>query len=468
MSKILPKTFLWGGATAANQIEGAWDQDGKGPSYVDGLIVSRDIKKRYDKLGEGETYFPSHQAIDFYTHYKEDIALFAEAGFKAYRMSIAWTRIFPKGDENEPNEKGLEFYDKVFEELAKHDIEPIVTLSHFEMPQYLIDTYGGWGNRKLVSFFENYVRVIFNRYKGKVRYWLTFNEINMAMFLPQMALGIKTDASEEEKYQAIHHQFLASAVAVKVGHEIDSNNQIGAMLGYAPIYPLTSKPLDVFLTKMKELQKLFFADVQMTGKYPKRMCHYFEEQGISIVMSDNDEQLLAENPCDYLGFSYYTSTTMSGNKDKDLSEGNGILGERNPHLEESEWGWQIDSTGLRFGLNVLYDRYEKPLMIVENGLGAKDTVEPDGEIKDPYRIAYLRAHIADMKAAILEDGVNCIGYTAWGCIDLVSAGTGQMSKRYGLIHVDREDDGSGTLKRTRKESFYWYQKTISSNGEDLA
>lgn len=465
MSKTnMPEGFLWGGATAANQIEGAWNEDGKGPSYVDGLIASRDIQKRYAKNAPEDSYFPSHQAIDFYHRYKEDIALFAEAGFKTYRMSIAWSRIFPNGDETKPNEKGLAFYDNVIDELIKHQIEPILTISHFEMPQYLIDEYGGWANRKLIDFYANYAKVLFKRYKGKVKYWLTFNEINMAMFLPQMALGIRIDATDEEKYQAIHHQFVASALAVKHGHEVDPNNQIGAMLGYAPIYPLTAKPADVFVAKQKELQKLFFADVQLKGYYPERMLAYFAAQAINVHFAEGDSELLADYPCDYLGFSYYTSTTMSNNKDKDLSEGNGILGERNPYLEESEWGWQIDALGLRFGLNVLYDRYEKPLIIVENGLGAVDEIEDNGEIIDDYRISYLEAHIKAMQDAITIDGVNCFGYTAWGCIDLVSAGTGQMSKRYGLIHVDRDNEGKGTLNRTKKKSFYWYKDLIEQNG----
>lgn len=460
----MPEGFLWGGATAANQIEGAWNLDGKGPSFVDGLIASRDIQKRYAKNAPADSYFPSHQAIDFYHRYKEDIALFAEAGFKTYRMSIAWSRIFPKGDETNPNEKGLQFYDLVIEELIKYNIEPIVTISHFEMPQYLIDQHGGWANRKLIEFYTNYSKALFDRYKGKVKYWLTFNEINMAMFLPQMALGIAINATEEEKYQAIHHQFVASALAVKYGHEIDPENQVGAMLGYAPIYPLTSKPEDVFVTKQKELQKFFFSDVQLKGKYPKRMLSYFKFHSINLKFGEKDLEIIANYPSDYLGFSYYTSTTMSNNKDKDLSEGNGILGERNPHLKESEWGWQIDSLGLRYGLNVLYDRYEKPLIIVENGLGAVDQVEDDGKINDDYRINYLEAHIKAMQDAIIIDGVNCFGYTAWGCIDLVSAGTGQMSKRYGLIYVDRDDEGNGTLNRKKKKSFYWFKNLINNNG----
>ena len=464
--KGFPEGFFWGGATAANQFEGGWDADGKGPSVIDQLTCSRDFAERFAGVGD---YHPSHIGIDFYNRYKEDIALFAEMGFRMFRMSIAWTRIFPNGDELEPNEAGLAFYDDVFDELAKYGIEPLVTISHFEMPQYLVDHYGGWKNRKLIGFFERYATTLFERYQGKVNYWLTFNEINMATFLPQISIGSKAEAGENQEeimYQALHHQFVASALATKAARAIDPDNRIGCMIAYAPVYPLSAKPEDVWSAQRKEEEKLFFSDVHARGYYSPSKLAYFATKGINVTFEQGDEEILAAHTVDFISFSYYASSAASFAQSGVPGEGNALMGEKNPYLAESEWGWQVDPLGLRVALNTFHSRYQLPLMVVENGLGAVDEIV-DGKIHDDYRISYLRDHVKAMRDAIVLDGVDLVAYTSWGCIDLVSAGTGEMAKRYGYIYVDRNNDGSGSLDRLKKDSFYWYQKAIASKGEDL-
>ena len=464
--KGFPEGFFWGGATAANQFEGGWDADGKGPSVIDQLTCSRDFAERFAGVGD---YHPSHIGIDFYNRYKEDIALFAEMGFRMFRMSIAWTRIFPNGDELEPNEAGLAFYDDVFDELAKYGIEPLVTISHFEMPQYLVDHYGGWKNRKLIGFFERYAITLFERYQGKVNYWLTFNEINMATFLPQISIGSKAEAGENQEevmYQALHHQFVASALATKAARAIDPDNRIGCMIAYAPVYPLSAKPEDVWSAQRKEEEKLFFSDVHARGYYSPSKLAYLATKGINVTFEQGDEEILAAHTVDFISFSYYASSAASFAQSGVPGEGNALMGEKNPYLAESEWGWQVDPLGLRVALNTFHSRYQLPLMVVENGLGAVDEIV-DGKIHDDYRISYLRDHVKAMRDAIVLDGVDLVAYTSWGCIDLVSAGTGEMAKRYGYIYVDRNNDGSGSLDRLEKDSFYWYQKAIASNGEDL-
>ena len=464
--KGFPEGFFWGGATAANQFEGGWDADGKGPSVIDQLTCSRDFAERFAGVGD---YHPSHIGIDFYNRYKEDIALFAEMGFRMFRMSIAWTRIFPNGDELEPNEAGLAFYDDVFDELAKYGIEPLVTISHFEMPQYLVDHYGGWKNRKLIGFFERYATTLFERYQGKVNYWLTFNEINMATFLPQISIGSKAEAGENQEeimYQALHHQFVASALATKAARAIDPDNRIGCMIAYAPVYPLSAKPEDVWSAQRKEEEKLFFSDVHARGYYSPSKLAYLATKGINVTFEQGDEEILAAHTVDFISFSYYASSAASFAQSGVPGEGNALMGEKNPYLAESEWGWQVDPLGLRVALNTFHSRYQLPLMVVENGLGAVDEIV-DGKIHDDYRISYLRDHVKAMRDAIVLDGVDLVAYTSWGCIDLVSAGTGEMAKRYGYIYVDRNNDGSGSLDRLKKDSFYWYQKAIASNGEDL-
>lgn len=475
----LPKNFLWGGAVAATQMEGGWNEGGKGPSVTDVMTGGANGVSR--KITDGimdDVYYPNHEAVDFYHHYKEDIALFAEMGFKCFRTSIAWTRIFPCGDEEEANEEGLVFYDKVFDELLKYGIQPVITLSHFEMPLHLAKEYGGWMNRKLIDFYVRFARVCFERYKDKVTYWMTFNEINNQMNYRNDTFGwtnsgvrfSQFDNGEEAMYQASHHELVASALAAKAGHEINPDFQIGCMIAMVPIYPYSCRPEDMILSVQEMHSRYFFSDIQCRGNYPGYAKKMFERKGFHIVMEPEDEKILAEGTVDYIGFSYYMTNVVDSQKNRDVSGAVNATSPHtveNPYISETEWGWAIDPVGLRYALNVLYERYEKPLFIVENGYGAIDVKKEDGTCDDSGRIAYLRTHIEEMKKAVCEDGVKLIGYTPWGCIDIVSFTTGEMKKRYGFIFVDKNDDGSGTLERSRKKSFEWYQKVISSNGERL-
>ena len=476
MSKF-PKEFLWGGATAANQYEGAYNVGGKGLSVQD-VTPRGGIPVSDNDLNPFITELPTEdnlklEGIDFYHRYKEDVALFAEMGFKVFRTSIAWSRIFPNGDELEPNEEGLQFYDNLFDELAKYGIEPLVTLSHYETPLHLARKYNGWVNRDLIGFYERYVRTVFNRYKNKVKYWLTFNEINSVLHVPFISGGIATPVeklSKQDLYQAVHHELVASALATKVGHEINPGFKIGCMVLAMPTYPMTPKPEDVLAAREFENQNYLFSDIHARGKYPKYIQRFFKENDINIKFESGDKELLAENTVDFISFSYYMSSVQAHDPENYQSSiGNLLGGIANPYLESSEWGWQVDPIGLRIVLNNLYDRYQLPLFIVENGLGAKDVLieGADGPtVDDDYRIDYLKKHLQQVGEAI-EDGVELLGYTTWGCIDLVSASTAQMSKRYGFIYVDKNDDGSGTLNRYKKKSFYWYKEVIESNGETL-
>ncbi|MEK4668426.1 6-phospho-beta-glucosidase [Niallia sp. FSL R7-0271] len=465
MGKRFPEGFLWGGAVAANQLEGAYKEDGKGLSTAD--VSPHGIMSPPDESMTAYNLY--HDGIDFYHKYNEDIALFAEMGFKAFRLSIAWTRIFPNGDETEPNEKGLAFYDNVFDELKKYNIEPVVTISHYEMPLALVKNYGGWKNRKVVEFYEHFARTVFTRYKDKVKYWMTFNEINVILHAPFTGGGLLFDEGENKKnsqYQGAHHQFIASALAVKAGHEIIPGSQIGCMIASMVTYPYTSKPEDMFAAMQQDRQTLFFSDVQARGSYPGYMKRYFRDNNIEIVMEEGDEQLLKEGTVDYIGFSYYMSFVASTDPEHQKTSGNLLEGVKNPYLASSEWGWQIDPKGLRIVLNQLHDRYQKPLFIVENGLGAVDTLNEDGTVQDDYRIDYLQSHLEEVREAI-EDGVELIGYTSWGPIDLVSASTAELRKRYGYIYVDRDSEGKGTNDRIKKKSFHWYKEVIETNGESL-
>ncbi|QXX09489.1 6-phospho-beta-glucosidase [Vibrio neptunius] len=457
-----PKHFLWGGAIAANQVEGSFDHDGKGLSTSDMLpngILSPHQTRQQRTEGIKDL------AIDFYQRYPEDIALFNEMGFNCLRLSIAWTRIFPNGDECEPNEEGLAYYDRVFDELTKHDITPFVTLSHYEMPYALVENYGGWASRELISLFERYARTVFERYQNKVKLWLTFNEINMSLHAPFTGVGLAEEASEQAIYQAIHHQLVANAKAVKLCHEIIPDAKIGNMLLGALNYPYTCNPDDVIAAMQENNKWLFFGDVQTRGRYPGYMLRYFREKGIEIDMQPGDIEELASASVDFISFSYYASGCASADP-KQKEVGNIVDSVPNPYLEKSQWGWLIDPKGLRILLNFLYDRYQKPLFIVENGLGARDEINANGEIEDDYRIAYLNDHLVQAREAIL-DGVELMGFTSWGPIDLVANSTAEMSKRYGYIYVDRHDDGSGTLERKCKKSFFWYQDVIRTHGASL-
>ena len=472
------KDFLWGGATAANQCEGAWNEDGKGVSVADICTGGKyGQSKRITPILEEGTFYPSHMAIDHYHRYKEDIALFAEMGFKVYRFSIAWTRIFPNGDETEPNEAGLKHYDDVIVECLKHGIEPLITISHYEVPFGLTKKCNSWASREMIDYFMNYCEAIFKRYKGKVKYWLTFNEINsstqsMGALLNQGILNDLENPTEfmkqpdypEQRYQGLHHMFVASAKAVKLAHEIDPNYKVGNMMIYATSYPLTCHPDDVIANQQSNrIMNYFCSDVQCRGSYPTYMNRFFKENNINIKMEEEDTQILKEGKVDFYTFSYYMSICQTVDPNANKGEGNILGGVNNPYLKASDWGWQIDPKGLRYSLNEIWDRYQIPIMVVENGLGAYDKIEEDGSINDDYRIDYLREHIAQMHEAVL-DGVDLIGYTPWGCIDLVSASTGEYAKRYGFIFVERYDDGTGDFSRRKKKSFDWYKKVIASNG----
>ncbi|MGR4048991.1 glycoside hydrolase family 1 protein [Kosakonia cowanii] len=459
---VFPNDFLWGGAIAANQAEGAWDEDGKGPSIAD-VVRGGIASGKHDAVIDPTLYYASHQAVDFYHHYKEDVALFAEMGFKCFRTSIAWSRIFPRGDETTPNEAGLRFYDNLFDELLKYGIEPVITLSHYETPLALYQEYGGWKNRQLIDFFTRYCETVFRRYQGKVKYWMTFNELNNMNRMPFATGAVDVDASPQEIWQANHHQFVANALANKLCHEIMPDALIGCMLSLSTVYPASCNPEDIFSTMQLRRRSLLFSDVMMLGEYPAYAKRLLNELGVKLETAEGDMQLLKEYPSDYLGFSYYRSVLHQAGGQFRVDTG-GTAGLDNPFLEKTEWGWPIDPLGFRIVCNELADRYRKPLFIVENGYGGVDEVQANGEINDQARIDYGRRHIQAMAEAI-ADGCEIMGYTWWGPIDIVSAGTGEMKKRYGFIYVDKDNDGNGTLKRSKKRSFAWYQQVIDSNGE---
>lgn len=482
MAKRFPEGFLWGGATAANQLEGGYNLGGKGLSTADMIpfipkderdgdnavhITSEQFEEAFKE--DSKKLYPKRWGVDFYHHYKEDIALFGEMGFKTFRLSISWARIFPNGDDLQPNEEGLQFYDNIFDELAKYNIEPLVTLSHYEMPAALVKKYNGWIDRKVVNMFTKYAETVFKRYRNKVKYWLTFNEINAIALAPYNGGGLITDRFENIEqaiYQALHHQFIASATAVKLCREINPNAKVGCMLARLETYPETCNPQDVLKTLKQEQMNFFYTDVQVRGYYPNFIKEYFRENNINIIMEETDEDTLLQNKVDYISFSYYMSLVESAGPHGERAPGNLFSGLKNPYLESSDWGWQIDAVGLRVTLNKLYDRYQVPLFVVENGLGAIDTPDDNGMIQDDYRINYLREHIVQMREAI-SDGVELMGYTSWGPIDIISVSTSEVSKRYGFIYVDIDDYGNGSFKRTKKKSFEWYKEVINSNGQVL-
>ncbi|RPA65076.1 6-phospho-beta-glucosidase [Aerococcus agrisoli] len=468
---MVNNTFLWGGASAANQIEGAYVTDGRGLSNIDLLPHGEDRlaiaqgRMPYNQA-KADAFYPSHESIDFYHHYEEDIALMAELGVNAYRFSISWSRIFPTGLEDTPNEAGLAFYDRVIDLLLENGIEPIVTICHFDVPKGLMDAFESWKNRQMIAMYEKYAVTLFERYKGKVKYWISFNEINMILHKPFTGAGLQIDEATENRqqviYQAAHYEMVASALATKRLRAIDPDAQLGSMLAAGDYYPYSANPEDVLVAQRANQENFFFLDVQSRGAYPRWVLKDFERQGIQIDMTEEDLALLAENTCDFISFSYYASrTSKADTSGVDTNTGNAAGGVVNPYLKRSEWGWMIDPTGLRIVMNTIWDRYQKPLMLVENGLGAKDTVTEDGKIHDDYRISYLEAHLDMMKRAMEEDGIPLIGYTMWSIIDLVSSSSGEMSKRYGLIYVDRNDAGQGSLKRLKKDSFAWFKDYIS-------
>ena len=481
-----PEGFLWGGAVAANQCEGAWLEDGKGPSvedYLTGGAVDR--ARTFTPEIDPDIYYPSHESVDFYHHYKEDIALFGKMGMKLFRTSINWSRIYPVGDEDEPNQAGVEFYRSMFEECKKWGIEPLVTISHYEVPMGLAKKYNGFADRRCIDFYLNLCRTIFTEYKGLVKYWLTFNEINCLQngglagmiaggVIPRpdiTTMSFSVELSAEERslaYTALHNQFIASAKAVVLAHEIDPQNMVGCMIGGGPsLYPYTCAPADVLKCQQKLQQDTWFvSDVMVRGAYPGYMKRFFADNDIVVSMEPGDDEILRKGCVDMYTYSYYMSNCVSADPEIAKTQGNMMLGVPNPYLKASEWGWAIDPDGLRWSLNEVWDRYQIPIMVVENGFGANDVRAEDGKFHDDYRIDYFREHFKAMSEA-LADGVDLIGYTTWGCIDIVSAGTGEMKKRYGYIYVDKDNDGNGDLHREPKDSYFWYKKVIASNGADL-
>ena len=483
------KGFLWGGALAANQCEGAYLEDGKGLAVPDMLLGGTATKPRTfcPQTVEG-AFYPSHEAIDFYHHYAEDIALFAEMGFTVLRLSINWSRIFPQGDEKEPNEAGLAFYDKVFDECKKYNIEPLITLCHYEIPWGLVVKYNGFASRETIGFFLNYVTTCFKRYKDKVKYWLTFNEINCAtsgegtsslyglgmidhklLDSPDPVTFDKFTDDPQTRWEALHNEFVASALAVKAGHEINPDFMIGNMICHLTQYPYTCNPADVLACQEKDsILNDLCGDIQVRGAYPAYALAYLKKNGIDTsYITEEDKKILKEGTVDMYTFSYYMTNCVATAPDVEMTGGNVTGGAKNPYLPASDWGWTIDADGLKYTLKKLSSRYpDTPLMVVENGFGAFDKIAEDGKIHDDYRINYFKSHIKAMREAV-DDGVDLLAYTTWGPIDIVSAGTGQLAKRYGFVYVDRHDDGTGDFSRGTKDSFYWYQKCIKSNGEDL-
>ncbi len=474
-----PKHFLWGGAVAAHQIEGAYDVDGRGLSIADVMTggsngVEREIT---DGVVSGK-YYPNHEAIDFYHRYKDDIKLFKALGLKAFRTSISWSRIFPNGDDEFPNEAGLKFYDDLFDELRANGIEPVITLSHFEIPYHLYTEYGGFKNKKLIDYFVKYAETVMTRYKDKVKYWMTFNEINNQAdgawdlhVWTNSALRFIHDETPEQRqeitFQASLNELIASAKVVKLGHQINPDFQIGCMMAYVPVYPYSSNPSDQMAAVKVMERRYFYSDIHARGEIPRYALNYWKNHHFHIDYTEEELQALKEGTVDYIGFSYYmsdTETTLTELSGWEIEDFPHAKIAKNPYIKASDWGWQIDPVGLRVVLNTVYERYNKPLFIVENGFGAYDKKETDGSVHDDYRIAYLKAHIEQMEKAVNEDGVELMGYTPWGIIDIVSFGSGEMEKRYGMIYVDKDNQGNGTLARSKKDSFDWYQAVIQHNG----
>lgn len=470
---MLNKKFLWGGASAANQIEGGFQEDGRGLSNIDLLpygdqrLAIAQGKMHYSEAKE-DAYYPSHTGVDFYHHYKEDIQLMADLNVNAFRFSISWSRIFPTGLETSPNEEGLKFYDNLIDELLKYQIEPVVTISHFDVPKGLMDAFESWQSREMIAQFEKYARTLFNRYKGRVKYWISFNEINMLLHKPFTGAGIFIDDQKENRkqviFQAAHYEMVASSLATKALREINPDAQLGAMLAAGDYYPYSANPEDVFVAQKANQENFFFLDVQSRGEYPRWALKQFEAENLSLDITADDLQILKENTCDFISFSYYSSrTSKADTSDVDINTGNAAGGVVNPYLKRSEWGWMIDPLGLRIVMNSIWDRYQKPLMIVENGLGAKDTLTDTDVVHDDYRIAYLNTHLEMIKESMTEDGIPLMGFIMWSILDLVSSSSGEMSKRYGLIYVDKDNLGNGSYRRIKKDSFYWFKDYITEN-----
>lgn len=466
LHKSFPENFLWGGAISANQAEGGFQEGNKGLDITNGLIHG--FEGRHDTVPQKGIYYPTHEAIDFYHRYEEDLALMEEMNFKCFRTSINWSRIYPNGDDKKANEDGLSYYDRLIDSIRNHGMEPLITLSHYETPMHLATEYGGWRSRKLIDYFVKYCDTVFRRYGDRVKYWLTFNEINNMRRMPQMAGAIffkKDENKQQAIYQASHNMFVASALANKLCHEHIPDAKIGCMLSLSNVYPNTCRPEDVMDTMQLRRRSLFYGDVMIRGKYPHYLESFWEQEQVDIHIENGDLDIIQAYPSDFLAFSYYRSTTHKAGE-AFYGHTGGDQGSPNPYLETTPWGWQIDPIGFRYTLNELYDRYQVPLFVAENGLGNIDQISSDGKVHDQYRIDYIKSHIQEMKQAI-ADGVPIMGYTYWSPIDLISAGTGEMKKRYGFIYVDKDNEGKGTLQRIKKDSFSWYAQCIKSNGEIL-
>ncbi len=482
-----PEGFLWGGATADFQYEGGFSEGGRGINSQDfvtdgSATVKRQITLKLKDGSRGtvnsletfpegaeaeiyeDQYYPSHQAVDGYHHYKEDIALMGEMGFNVYRFSICWSRIYPNGDEEQPNQEGIQFYSDMIDECHKHNIEPLITICHDEMPDHLARDYDGWNSRHLIDAYVKYAKTLFEAYKGRVKYWLTFNELNAIHGYAK--IGVHT-MTPQVFYQAQHHMFVASSMAIKLGHEMMPDAIFGSMFAMSEMYPATCKPEDIFAWYEHRRENYFFIDVMARGKYPNYAADIFKRKNVELKIVDGDLDWIANYPLDFVSFSYYRSTTVCADHFTSMDPIGIMGGDGNPFLESTPWGWPIDPLGLRYCLNELYDRYQKPVFVIENGLGAIDKLEEDGTVHDQYRMKYLADHFKAMRDAITIDHVPCFGYTMWGPIDLVSLGTGEMKKRYGFIYVDMDDKGNGSLKRTKKDSFQWMKKVTASNGSDL-
>ena len=469
-----PKNFLWGGAVAANQLEGAWDEDGKGLCIADinEFRDDIDITKKYNEevtsayikeaLESKTKIFPKRHGINFYHTYKEDLKLLAELGLKTFRTSINWARIFPNGDDKEPNEAGLKFYDNLFDEMLKYNMVPMITISHYEMPLNLTINYKGWYSREVIEIFEKYCKTVFDRYHDKVKHWIIVNQINLIGHESFNHLGVAEDLVDDlqsAKYQAVHNEMVSCARATKYAHETYPDLKIGMMLCGGPSYAATCKPEDQLAALRHNQMEYFYADVLLRGYYPGYAYRFFEDRNIKVIFGKNDEEDL-KNTCDFFSFSYYYTRIVTK---ESFEKGNEAI--RNTELPANPWGWTIDPIGFRIMLNEFWDRYQKPIYITENGVGYYDKVE-NGKIYDDYIVNYFREHLIQMKEAI-KDGVDIRGYYAWGPIDIVSCSSSEMSKRYGFIYVDLDDYGKGTGKRIKKESFAWYQNVIATNGEKL-
>ncbi len=484
MKMAFPKGFLWGTSISAEQAEGAWDEGGKSPVQIDYATAGSTTEHRkiwylnadgeresmglWGHLPAGAKYqifddlhYTNHDACDFYHHWEEDLNLFAEMGFTTFNTSLAWSRIYPYGVQGGVNKEGVEFYRKVFTKARELGMDPVITLYKYDEPVYFEETYGGWENRAMIDEFVAFAKTCFTEYKGLINKWMTFNEINILIAFPGKG------GDMQRTYEELHNQMIASAKSVIAAHEIDPEIKVGAMLCGICSYPLTPDPEDV-MANYKHFQDKFCycGDAMLRGEYPSYSTRIWKENNVCLNISEEDKQILREGKSDFLGFSYYMSNCITTHANEEQIGGNMQMGIKNPYLKASDWGWQIDPVGYKYFLHLMYDRYQVPLFDVENGLGAFDTVDEDGCIHDTYRIDYHRAHIQKLKEAV-EEGVDIFGYTTWGGLDLVSAGTGQMEKRYGMIYVDMDDKGNGTFERKRKDSFFWYKKCIESNGDEL-